>query len=233
MASKYLFKVLTLLLVLVGLPSLHAQPQATSVKAIVFDFSGVIAKKDKGQIVQFVATSLSISPDHAQEALQNLKHCLKKGSNEEDFWQVYAQSIGRKLPANWLQQLDQARLKAIVEIPGMVNLVKNLQKNGFQTALLSNGGTSRARLKDQIDLYNLFHPVLLSSDIGIAKPNPKVFQILLDTLQLSANQVLLIDNKAENIQAAKKLGIDGIEFKNPDQLIQELDKRGIRVSTAP
>jgi putative hydrolase of the HAD superfamily len=76
----------------------------------------------------------------------------------------------------------------------------------------------------------MFHPVLLSFEIGVKKPNLKSYQILLDQLKISPQQLLFIDNKEENVKAAKSLGIDAITFINAKQLAEELKKRGIILS---
>ena len=69
-------------------------------------------------------------------------------------------------------------------------------------------------------------PVLLSYEIGVKKPNPEAFKILLQKLQLSASFVIFIDDRIENVEAAKNQGIDAILFVNPSQLKDELEKRG-------
>ena len=100
-----------------------------------------------------------------------------------------------------------------------------------QTALLSNARVNKGTLKRKLGYYNLFYPVLLSYEIGIRKPDPKAFQILLSRLQVSPQAVLFIDNQQPNVDSAKSLGMDGIVFTSRDQLVQELKKREIRIST--
>jgi putative hydrolase of the HAD superfamily len=148
---------------------------------------------------------------------------------EPEFWVAYANKRGLTLPANWMEKLNDTRRNAIREIPGMIALVKELQRQGYQTALLSNIRESQAAIKRKLGYYNLFNPVLLSYEIGVRKPDPKAYQILLSKLQVAPQTVLFIDNQPVNVEAAKKLGMDGIVFTNRDQLAQELKKRGIEI----
>ncbi|WP_068469748.1 HAD family hydrolase [Candidatus Protochlamydia phocaeensis] len=211
------------------LPSL-VSAQTPPVKIIVFDFGGVIAKGDKQEIGNYIAKTFDISPEEGLKSQTELKQYLTQGGSEQDFWKMYAQSKGKSLPDQWIEKLDQVRLRAIKEIPGMVNVVKTLQKQGYQTALLSNVRMSQAKLKRQLGYYSLFDPVLLSYEIGVDKPNAKAYQILLDTLGAPPERVLFIDNKPQNIEAAKSMGIDAILFQNADQLIREFRQRGIIIS---
>lgn len=209
----------------------YTQTESKRIKVIVFDFSGVIAKTDKEELNRFIAQSLQITYNNASEALIELKQSIKQGKNEQDFWTAFAMSKSIKLPNQWLDKLNNARVHALKEIPGMVNLVKNLQKQGYQTALLSNASERPAAIRRKSSFYQLFHPALFSADIGFKKPNRKVYEILLNQLKVSPQAVLFIDNQQQNIDAAKSLGIDGIVFINTDQLIQELEKKGIQISS--
>ena len=201
-------------------------------KVIVFDFGSVIAKTDRQQVIHFIAQSLNISQTEAENALNQLKHHTSQNEEEPEFWQMYAEQKKIRLPDHWLEKLDDTRLHALKEIPGMIDLVKDLQKQGYQTALLSNVRGSQAAIKRKLGYYNLFSPVLLSYEIGIKKPDPKAYQLLLAQLKIPPERVLFIDNKQANVNAAKALGMDGIVFYNRDQLAQELKKRGIVINSS-
>lgn len=201
--------------------------QNTKVKAIVFDFGGVMTKTDKDQITDFIVKGIGVSRDDALQALDRLKEQPQNDALESDFWQSFAKSKGKTLPDDWMKQLNEVRLHAQVEIPGMVQLVKSLKAKGYQTALLSNVRKSRAEIKRKLGLYDLFHPTLFSYEVGVRKPDPKSYQLLLEKLNLPPEAVIFIDNKPENIAAAKAVGIDGILFEDPNQLFEALRKRGI------
>lgn len=210
--------------------SLRALDDKGRFKVIAFDFGSVIAKANWQEVASFVAQSLHISEKEATEVLQKLKEQTKKGEKEQDFWLAYAYSKNIKLPDNWQEQLDKAKLQAIKVIPGMIELVLDLKKHGYQTALLSNTSKNQADIKRKLGYYNLFNPVLLSYEIGVRKPNPEAYKILLSKLQVPAEAVLFIDNQLKNVEAAKSLGIEGIVFVDRDQLVPELRKKGVEIS---
>ena len=209
----------------------HLQAEQTpKIKAVVFDFGGVIAKTDRNEVAHFIAQTLNISTDQVIELIAQLKVRALEGKNERGFWLDYANSKGIKLPDNWLEQLNEVRFHALKIIPGMVDLVKNLQKQGYQTALLSNVKESKAQIKRHLGLYELFHPALFSYEIGVSKPNLEVYHILLERLKMNPEQVLFIDNKPLNVEAAKSLDIDAVLFVNTNQLTEDLKQRGINIS---
>jgi putative hydrolase of the HAD superfamily len=228
MSFKYFF----IFLFSLSLVSLNALSQSAGpkckIKAVVFDFSGVIMSKNVPQIAQFTAQSFGATQTEAFEAFKQLKEYESKGGNEEQFWSDYAQSKHKKLPPDWFDQLNKVRIEAISEIPGMTNLVKDLQRQGFRTPLLSNG-KRQTQVKQELGYYSLFHPVILSSKLRMKKPDPEIYQVLLKELKLKPGEILFVDNKKENVDTAKALGMDGIVFFDTQQLIQELKKRGIEI----
>ncbi|MFT4534577.1 MAG: 2-haloacid dehalogenase [Saprospiraceae bacterium] len=77
------------------------------------------------------------------------------------------------------------------------------------------------------DFLNHFEGILVSGKEGIKKPNPAIYELILTRYGLIAEECLFIDDNLRNIEAAKKMGISGIRFKNPDQLFSELNELGI------
>lgn len=231
MTRKCYFLVL-MLFCFIGLyrPLEGTQDQNRKVKAIVFDFGGVIAKTDRQQVAAFIAQSLNISQEEATKALEGLKENSLNDGIESDYWIAYTRSKQIRLPNDWLKQLNEVRLNALQEIPGMVELVKNLKKQGYQTALLSNVRKSQAQIKRKLGFYDLFHPTVLSYEVGLRKPDPKAYFLILEKLNLPPQAVLFIDNKPQNIEAAKTLGMDAILFENPKQLLDALKMRGITLT---
>lgn len=110
-------------------------------------------------------------------------------------------------------------------------MVKILQRRGYRTAMLSDVTQYQAEIIRKMGYYDLFSPLLLSYEIGVKKPNPEAFRILLKTLNLPASSVLFIDDRTENVEAAKKEGIDSIQFTSPLQLQKDLEKRLDRKSS--
>jgi putative hydrolase of the HAD superfamily len=109
----------------------------------------------------------------------------------------------------------------------MYDLVLELKGKGIPVALLSNIDDRLARIIREFNLYAPFDPCLLSCEIGLEKPDPKIYEFLLKEMELSATSIIFIDDRAENIEAAQKLGFDAILFTSQNQLQKELKKRGL------
>lgn len=97
-------------------------------------------------------------------------------------------------------------------------------------ALLSNASS---RLVDDLrrsHILDHFDLVVGSADIGLCKPDPAAFQAVLDQLDVSAARTLLVDDRNENIAAARELGLQVVEFADVDELENRLVEAGLLIT---
>jgi putative hydrolase of the HAD superfamily len=97
--------------------------------------------------------------------------------------------------------------------------------NDYKLALLSNIG--RGWLDEflvSMNQIDLFDEVILSSDVGIIKPNPKIFELMSVRLGLDPSECVMIDDVAANIDGAKSIGMYGIVFDSIDQAKADLQR---------
>ncbi|MCH9625291.1 MAG: Alpha-D-glucose 1-phosphate phosphatase YihX [Chlamydiales bacterium] len=201
--------------------------ESSNIKAVVFDFGGVVAKADRSQVMLFLKKSFCIDDSELEALLNQWKICLVEKSDEKTFWQEYACSVGIALPADFFCQFEQVKSFAFTAIPETLAVIKELQQNGYQTPMLSNVNSYHADLIAKLGYYDLFDPVLLSYEIGVEKPDPKAYEILLEQLHLKASSIIFIDDREENTEAAEQLGICSILFSDPTALKENLKKNGI------
>lgn len=109
----------------------------------------------------------------------------------------------------------------------MYDLVYELKRQNILVALFSNIDHRSSKVIRNAGLYNSFDLCVLSCEIGVEKPKLRAYEILLQMLDLSSQDVVFIDDRQENIEAARQMGIDAFLFQSLEQVVQELLKRGI------
>jgi glucose-1-phosphatase len=85
-------------------------------------------------------------------------------------------------------------------------------------------------LKAGFDALHHFEGFILSHEVGVAKPDERIFRIALERMRVPAAEVVFVDDLAANVNAAKSLGIDGFVFVDPDRFAAELRARGLAVA---
>ena len=202
--------------------SLFSAPQA-----VVFDWGDVMGSFDRSILVDFMCDSFHFTKEEFEEANREKWKALGKGKSDIDFWLELANERMTTLPETWGNQYLSIFELCVDANPSMYALVNELKKNNIPVALLSNATGRQAVILRKMGLYQPFDPCLISCEIGIEKPDQKAFEILLKTMSLPAEEIVFIDDKAANVEAAKKIGIDAILFESPHQLRTELLKRGL------
>ena len=77
---------------------------------------------------------------------------------------------------------------------------------------------------NKFDIFNLIEDSLISKDVHQLKPNKDIYESFLNKFDVKAAECVFIDDKPENIEGCKTVGMNGIVFKNSNQLKHELDK---------
>jgi HAD superfamily hydrolase (TIGR01509 family) len=195
-------------------------------RAVVFDWGDVIGFNDRSVVVNFMCDSFQFSESEFESANLAKREAIKAGKSEIDFWTEYARDNNICLPGDWPQQY-RATLKASVGADAeMYALIDQLKKNGIQVAMLSNIDDRYVKLIRDFGFYEPFEPCLLSCEMGLEKPDSKAYDLLIKSIQICPAQIVFIDDKVENVEAAKARGIDAILFESKSQLKNELLKRG-------
>ncbi|MCK4355061.1 HAD-IA family hydrolase [Candidatus Parcubacteria bacterium] len=101
------------------------------------------------------------------------------------------------------------------EVPEMIELVKKLRNRGVKIFVLSNNFIERANYykKTFPFLEEIFDKVYYSWQTGFVKPNPEAYKNLLVENNLKPEECIYFDDSKENIEVAKKLGIQSFVFE--------------------
>lgn len=121
------------------------------------------------------------------------------------------------------------RLKEMLRNQPLIDLTQELRKD-YKVGLLSNmseATMSRYFTKDERD--RLFDAVVLSGDVGVAKPHPEIFHAVLNRLGVSPAGAVFIDDDDTNVLSARSVGMQAICYQDTVQLLRELNDRGVDI----
>ncbi|WP_295125511.1 HAD-IA family hydrolase [uncultured Leifsonia sp.] len=90
-----------------------------------------------------------------------------------------------------------------------LQVLLDLKAGGTRLALLSNAGRDFGSYFRHGTLGDLFEQVFVSGELGTVKPGAEIFEHVMAELGVTAEQTVFIDNKAENVEGARALGIAG------------------------
>lgn len=105
--------------------------------------------------------------------------------------------------------------------------INGLKKRGYQVYLLSNYGKTSfeaARQHGRLSFLPLVDGGVISYEVQLVKPEPGIYQALLAKYNLKAEECVFLDDRADNIAAAKALGFHGIVVTGQEQAMSELEQ---------
>ena len=193
----------------------------STIKAVIFDWGGVLIENPTEGILRYCREVLGIGTGCMLAAYRKLIPYFQEGKiSEEEFWKGVRRRTGAKggMPVSlWLEAFEHS----YVEKKDVFALAHALHGKGCRTGILSNT-EKPARPIMQRDSYRIFDPVVLSWQVGAAKPQRRIFEALIETLRLKPQEILLIDDVEANIAAARDIGLQGILFTDVASMRSDL-----------
>lgn len=193
-----------------------------TIQAVFFDLGGVIARTEQPEPRTRLAQSLGLTyADIDKVVFQN--ESSKQASlgliTETQHWQNVARSLNQ--PESEIERLrteffagDQIDLE-------LVNLMRSLRP-AIKIGLISNAWSGlRAWIVAQ-NFADAFDDMVISTELGFAKPDPRIYQAALQNLQVMPAESVFLDDMLRNVEAARKIGMHAIHFVLPEQAIAEL-----------
>lgn len=185
------------------------------IKFVVFDLGGVLIRIHPERFYKRVFGKKAVSARLirlVQEELQTGKRGVRA------VFKDLKKKFALALP---MEELIEAFKKSYIgkKIPGMERLVRDLKKHGFRLCILSNTNAVHiGHVRSLFDGFKDFTRLFFSHRLHLLKPGKKIFCRMLRTLRAAPEEVLYIDDTAENIRSAASLKIRCLKVRmnHPD-----------------
>jgi 2-haloacid dehalogenase len=119
-------------------------------------------------------------------------------------------------------------------IEGTVEILAELRRAGVRLAALSNWSAEKFPLaRPRYPFLEWFETIVISGEIGVSKPDPRIFRHLLEMTGLPAERCVFVDDSAANVRAAADLGMTAIRFEDPETLRVDLGDLGLLPVVSP
>lgn len=193
------------------------------IKAIIWDMGGVILRSEHYEHREELAARFHISEEELEQQVFNSPSAdlaTMGRITQLDHWRNTAQHFG--LHADEVSALEEAFWAGDQCDQDLVEYIRSLRPR-FKTGLLSNAwmGT-RELLRDRYHCLDAFDVAVFSYEVGLAKPDARIYAHLLSRLNVAAENSVFVDDFRLNVIAASELGMHTIHFTGRDQVIREL-----------
>lgn len=108
----------------------------------------------------------------------------------------------------------------------LVAYVQRLRAAGYKTGILSNfADDARPVWRDVYPFIEHFEGIVISSEMGLMKPDPRIYHLAAESVGVDVTEALFIDDFSENVKAARQVGMQALHFDDPDIAQQKLVER--------
>ncbi|MBI5061443.1 MAG: HAD family phosphatase [Candidatus Aenigmarchaeota archaeon] len=192
-------------------------------KAVIFDWGGVLIDDPASRMHGYFSSYFGVPVQEFEKTRKKFEDDFQKGIISEGiFWELVCKELGVQKPKTLLW--GRAFKATYSPIKEMFALVSDLRNKGYKTGLLSNTEEpSVTFFEENKNEYGMFDAAVFSCREGTAKPEKKIYEIVLKRLGVNTGDAVFIDNKLEFVDGAKRVGMKAVLFKNFEQLKKELD----------
>ena len=199
--------------------------------AVVFDLGNVLIDWDPHP-----AIAAAVGDDEAARFLASDDFDFGAWNHEQDSGRAFEESeqaAVARVP-HWREHILSYRANfdrsLIGEIAATVDVLRDLHAAGVRLLALTNWSAELFPVaRGRFDFLDLFEDILVSGEERLAKPDPRVFALLTERSGLPPGACVFVDDKPENVDAARAAGLDGIVFVDDGTLREQLRERGLPV----
>lgn len=207
-------------------------------KAVIWDFGGVITsspfeafntyERDKGLPENFIRTINATNPDNNAWAL--FERSEIDTANFDAAFRKEALAQGHDVPGADVLALLAGSLR-----PEMISVLDGLKRRGYRLACITNNvkigsgdpnnpGMARSQeMADKVaDVMTRFEHVIESSEVGVRKPQPEIYTMACDKLDMAPQDCVFLDDLGINLKPARTMGMGTVKVLSATQAIADL-----------
>lgn len=201
-----------------------------TISAVLFDYGLVLTGQPDPAARAAMRRVLGVEDQLVQAAYWRYRDAYDRGAlSGVEYWHAVAGDVGQTLDAESLAELIAAD-NALWTQPNqpMIDWAARLQRAGITTGILSNiGDAMEAGVRNRFAWLDEFAHHTFSHRLGIAKPDAAIYLHAAKGLGVAAEEILFVDDRLENIQAARGVGMMAVQYLEHAAFVAEMEALGL------
>ena len=194
------------------------------IQVILFDIGGVFFKWKDRWLFDHIANKFGLPEQRLTDECKKEFPNLRLGRiSEEEMWQRIGRRINSKELSHVRYSLIHDFFKSKINIDdSLFTVIRQLQKKNISVGILSNTASVMHSAVEELCNMSYFDYQFLSCEIGMEKPDKEIFEHVAEKLPHQKDEILFIDDRLSNVNAAKNFGMKAIHFIDTIHLITDL-----------
>jgi len=194
------------------------------IRAILFDAGSVLFGIGDLSIRQRLADRIGVPLAQIDDLVFGSPSARQATVGEltvDQHWQQVMAALG--LPLEMLPDFMAQFWSADVLNIQLADLIRSL-RGRYKIGLLSNAWSNmRQVLDERFHVADLFDELIISAEVGLAKPDPRIYRLAVQRLNVQPSETVFIDYMLKNVEAARLEGLHAIQYLDFEQMLAELN----------
>ena len=194
------------------------------IQAVFWDLGGVIIRTEDRTRRAVWEARLGLPPrelDQIVFAGEMGRKAAVGQAGTEDVWNWVGEKLG--LDPEQRESLRQDFWRGEDLDLELVEFIRRLRPN-YRTGMISNAWPEiREQIENEWQIADAFDQLTISAEVGLAKPDPRIYELALERLGVEGPRAIFVDDFIENLEAASALGMHPVHFKNRTQAQQQVE----------
>jgi putative hydrolase of the HAD superfamily len=205
---------------------ISSSPQKTSgIRAVILDYGEVLCHLPTVENIEYLAGIFQIDSQSFLPIYLKTRADYDRGDLLPlAYWRKFAEEAGVTIDDRTIERVRQVDVE-MWSRPNepMIRWLEQLHSAGFKTAILSNMPTDMAdHVRKTFAWIAHFDHQIFSGEVRSVKPEPAIYQHVIDALGVPPSETLFIDDRDENLTQARAIGIHAIRYQSAEQLRNDL-----------
>ena len=204
-----------------------AEEGSSGIRLIISDFGGVICTFDYRIFCERLARRIHRTTDEVYGAVSDdhLQSEFETGRlSGREYHQTVMSRLGADVPYDAFYRMYG---DIFTEVPGTCDLLRRLH-TWYPLYLLSDTNEIHfGYVQKTVATLSVFDEFIVSYEVGVMKPDPRIYQEALRRSGLPASACVFVDDRPGNVEGALRVGIHAVRFESPTQFASELTRLGV------
>ena len=195
-----------------------------AIRAVFFDFGGVLMRTEFQAPRQHLAERFKLDYEDIDKIVfgsESARRASVGEITEEAHWLEVLKRLKR--PASEIKSFSDEFFGGDILDHNLVEYIRSLHGR-IHTGLISNAWSGLRDFIAREKIIDIFDTVVISAEVGVVKPEAKIYDIALEQAKVSAKEAVFVDDMKVNIEACEKVGMKGILFKDPKETMGQLNR---------
>jgi len=193
-----------------------------SIRAVFFDLGGVIVRTEYQAPREQLAERLGMEYEDLSKIVFDSQTGIRASIGEitsQQHWEWVMKRLKR--PAEEMTAIRDEFYAGDIVDRQLLDFLRSL-RGKYVTGMISNAWNDLRDFIGREKMEDAFDHIIISAEVGVAKPEAKIFQIALERSGVRPHEAVFVDDFYINIEGCEKVGMKGIHFTDAQSTLEQL-----------